>query len=471
MSLIVAKKIFPYQGNALSVFKAFAHEPHAFLLESSMRHPTLGRYSFIGFDPFRVIRARPGDDLKPLKKAFDRYAVLARECPYPLPGGMVGFLSYDLNMMGPGGKCLDRKFDERIPAFVFGCYDCVIMIDHQLQRLSVLSTGLPQMSSNMRVHRAKARLDRIVNRLNGVRAEANEERIHLPAALPENGSMRLTSNFSKWEYRRAVQRALEYIRRGDIYQVNLSQRFSLTGRDDDPVKIYETLRSVFPSCFSGYFDAGDFQIISSSPERFMRVHNGTVETRPMKGTRPRGRNPAEDRCQQRELLKSVKDQAELLMITDLERNDLGRVCRYGSVRVKEMRTLEQYATVFQTTSTVTGKMERGKDAWDLLAATFPGGSITGCPKIRSMQIIDELEPTPRSVYTGILGYIGFQGNVDFNILIRTFLKYGKEIHFQVGGGIVADSDPEAEYNETLVKARALKECLRLLNSNAVATTA
>ena len=469
MSIVVAKKSFPFRGSALAVFHAFCREPHAFFLESSLRHLTLGRYSFVGSDPFHIIRAHRGDHLGRLEEAFRRYAVPGSRCPYPFPGGMLGYLSYDFDMLGPGGRRLGRKYDERIPAFVFGCYDCVIMIDHALQRLTILSTGLPHANPALRRRRAKDRLERVAEKLGGVLTDWGGNGCRLGLTVPPDGRLRLKSNFSKPDYLRAVRRALEYIRRGDIYQVNLSQRFSVCGRDDDPVMIYGALRAVFPSYFSGYFDAGDFRIISSSPERFMRLHNGVVETRPMKGTRARGRNAAEDRFQRRQLLQSRKDQAELLMITDLERNDLGRVCRYGSVWVKEMRTLEKYATVYQTTSTVSGRLERGRDAWDLLAATFPGGSITGCPKIRAMQIIDELEPTPRAVYTGILGYIGFQGDLDFNILIRTFLEYKNEIHFQVGGGIVADSDPEAEYEETLIKARAMIESLRLVNMKSTAT--
>jgi len=461
---IIEKKSFSLRGDPFTVFAAFRHEPHAFFLDSSLRHPSLGRYSFIGFDPFRVIRAGPGDDLSRLKKSFRRYAVKDKTCPYPFPGGMLGYVSYDFNPAAGSDERMRRKSDPRIPGYIFGCYDAVIMIDHVVGRLTVLSTGFPHSSPRLRRKKARARLKDICAKVEDVLSRPTAGAPPRRSTLTSNGAAGLKSNFTKGQYLRAVRRALDYIRWGDIYQVNLSQCFSLNGRDRDAVEVYGALRRVFPSCFSGYFDAGDFQIISSSPERFMRMRGGFIETRPMKGTRPRGRTAAEDGFQARQLLKSRKDQAELLMITDLERNDLGRVCRYGSVRVKEMRTLEKYATVYQTTSTVAGRLAPGRDAWDLLSETFPGGSITGCPKIRAMQIIDELEPTPRSVYTGILGYVGFQGDMDFNILIRTFLKHGSRICFQAGGGIVADSDPQAEYEETLVKARALKECLGLLSS-------
>jgi para-aminobenzoate synthetase component 1 len=211
--------------------------------------------------------------------------------------------------------------------------------------------------------------------------------------------------------------------------------------------------------FSAYQDCGDFQLLSSSPERFLQLKGRTVITRPMKGTRPRGADRLRDRQLKKELLESAKDKAELLMIIDLERNDLGRVCSYDSIKVRRLRQLESYATVFQTTATIAGRLHKGKDRIDLLRACFPGGSITGCPKIRAMEIIRELEPQPRGVYTGCLGYLSFSGEMDFNILIRTILKKGRRLCFGVGGGIVADSVPEEEYRETLVKAKAMAQAI------------
>ena len=276
----------------------------------------------------------------------------------------------------------------------------------------------------------------------------------------------LRSQLSKSQYVRMVRQALDYIRRGDIYQANLSQRFSLntnglTGQID-PCRIYQRLRELSPSHFGGYFNCRNFQIVSSSPERFLSLRGRSVETRPMKGTRPRADDQRRDQRLRQELRQSRKDQAELLMITDLERNDLGRVCDYGSVKVSCMRTLEEYQTVFQATSTIEGKLRKDKNPFDLLRACFPGGSITGCPKIRAMEIIEELEPGRRGIYTGSMGYISFSGAMDFNILIRTLLVGRGEITFHVGGGIVADSVPEKEYAETLVKAKAMQECLKTL---------
>jgi para-aminobenzoate synthetase component 1 len=277
-----------------------------------------------------------------------------------------------------------------------------------------------------------------------------------------NDSVELRSNFTRDEYLQAVENAIEYIANGDIFQVNLSQRFSVD-LAVDPYELYLRLRSISPAPFACYLNFGEVTVASASPERFLHLDGNTVETRPMKGTRPRGQSPAEDDVLGVELLKSEKDRAENIMIVDLERNDLGKVCEYGSVQVSDLCKLEKYATVFQLTSSVTGKLREDKDRIDLLKAAFPGGSITGAPKVRAMEIIDELEPTRRGIYTGSVGYLGFDGCMDLNIVIRTFVIKGGKVYFQVGGGIVSDSDPEAEYQETLDKARALMAALGLRN--------
>ena len=268
---------------------------------------------------------------------------------------------------------------------------------------------------------------------------------------------------TKAEYLRRVRTALGYIRRGDIYQLNLALQFAVPpaaglGLSDGP-GLYARLRAVSASCFGAYLDAGSFQVISSSPERFLSLRGRAVETRPMKGTRPRGADRRSDGRLRQALCRSAKEQAELLMITDLMRNDLGRVCRFGSVRVDRLREIEAYRTVYQATSTVTGDLAPGRDGLDVLAACVPGGSVTGCPKIRAAAIIDELEPGRRGFYTGSAGYMDQSGDMDFNILIRTLLLRERQAVFHVGSGIVADSDPEAEYAETLVKAAAIRECL------------
>lgn len=263
---------------------------------------------------------------------------------------------------------------------------------------------------------------------------------------------------SRVQYEAAVRRVLEYIAAGDCYQVNLSQRFS-TPLLCTPWALYERLRAVSPAPYAAFVDCGDHQVLSSSPELLLSASGGYVETRPIKGTRPRGRTPEEDRDRAAELLASEKDRAELLMIVDLERNDLGRVCEFGSVHVPALYTLESFANVHHLVATVRGKLRAGTSPLECLRAAFPGGSITGAPKIRSMEIIEELEPFRRGVYTGALGWVDAHGNGEWNIAIRTLLTQGDRAYFHVGGGIVADSDPAAEYEETLTKAAGMLRAL------------
>ena len=346
-----------------------------------------------------------------------------------------------------------------MPDCFFGFYDFIIAVDHTEHALYVVATGLPETES-LREKRAGERLEKISRRVEKCLSE--EQTVCNPTEFfGEN--LDFTSNFTKEQYEKAVVQALEYIKAGDIYQVNVAQRFLFDakslGLDINSNELYRALRNFSPSSFSGYLNCGNFQILSSSPEQFLRLKNGVIQTRPMKGTRPRGDTIETDSQFQNKLLASSKDKAELLMITDLERNDLGRVCRYGSVKVKEMRTLEEYKTVFQTTSMIEGVLRSDKDCFDVLEACFPSGSVTGCPKIRAMEIIEELEPHRRAFYTGSLGFISFSGEMDFNVLIRTLLVKDQRIFFNVGSGIVADSTWESEYEETLVKAKAMCQAI------------
>lgn len=272
----------------------------------------------------------------------------------------------------------------------------------------------------------------------------------------------LDANFTKEEYISAVKKVKGYIASGDVYQVNLSQRFT-TNLELPPFELYRCLRKINPSPFAAYLNFGKVTVISSSPERFLHFssNNRVVHTRPIKGTRPRGKTPAEDSALAKELLSSEKDRAELIMIVDLERNDLSRVCEFGSVFVPELIKVEKHPTVYHLVSTITGRLPVDKSRIDILKASFPGGSITGAPKIRAMEIIDELEPTKRGIYTGSIGYFSFTGNMDLNIVIRTFIVKDNMAYFQVGGGIVSDSDPEGEYYETLDKGKALMEALNM----------
>jgi para-aminobenzoate synthetase component 1 len=274
----------------------------------------------------------------------------------------------------------------------------------------------------------------------------------------------LISNFTPNLYFKAVGKAKDYIKAGDIYQVNLSQRFNVKLKCE-PFDIYLKLRKVSPSPFATYLNFNNLKLLSSSPERFLRLRDNIIETRPMKGTRPRGKNKIEDKKLRSELKNSEKDKAELVMIVDLLRNDIGKVSEIKSVRVKKLRTIEPHPTVYQSTSTIISRLLSNKNWLDLLLATFPGGSITGCPKIRAMEIIEELEPTKRNIYTGALGYIDFSGDMDLSMIIRTITMKKENdlwnIYLQVGGGIVADSSPEKEYEETLHKAYAMFKSLKI----------
>jgi para-aminobenzoate synthetase component 1 len=363
--------------------------------------------------------------------------------PVPFCGGAVGYFSYDLCHHVERLPRTARD-DLDFPDLALGFYDTVVAWDNLTGRAFVCAPHLPgRPPAEERVAALTARL--------GAPCEP------LPDPSGPLGAG-LVGNFEREAYIDAVARAIEYIHAGDIFQVNLSQRFSADLRVH-PWQLYRRARSGNPAPFAAYLGFPDGIVASHSPERFLRVQGREVTTRPIKGTRPRGSSPEEDARLAHELLTSEKDRAELVMIVDLERNDLGRVCSYGSVRVPELLTLESYATVHHLVSTVVGRLHDNRSLVDLLKATFPGGSITGAPKVRAMQIIDELEPTQRGVYTGSIGWIGFDGDMDLNIVIRTFLIRDGRVHWQVGGGIVADSDPTAEYEETLAKGFALKRAL------------
>ncbi len=452
-------KSYDYADDGMDLVKIFADEPHLFFLDSSLSDSPRGRYSFIGFDPFFVFSSRGADSLESLRKEFNQYAVAFENTPVPLCSGIVGFLSYDLGLKFENIK---RQLvdDVRTPDCLFGFYDALLTVDHHQKKLYVTSTGFPEKNHNLIQRRAQERLQKITARIS-THLKPGGGAGDFSADTP--GEELGHSNFTQLEYLIAIDRALDHIRRGDIYQINLSQRFSVHPMDFDwdvePLELYKALRRRSPSYFGGYFDAGNFQIVSSSPEQFLRKQGSVIETRPMKGTRPRGETPAQDAKRKNDLLASPKEIAELLMVTDLERNDLGRVCEYGSVRVKDLRRIEEYKTVFQATSAIEGKIRYDKDCFDVLKACFPSGSVTGCPKIRAMEIIEELEGRRRGIYTGSLGYISFNNEMDFNVLIRTMLVTKREISFHVGGGIVADSVPQKEYEETLVKAAAMRQAL------------
>ncbi|TET49549.1 MAG: aminodeoxychorismate synthase component I [Dehalococcoidia bacterium] len=460
---------------ASQIFRAFKDYPYSCFLDSGMDPGRLGRYSFISSHPFLVLKSRGneitlwresekevrhGNPFDVVEELLSTYSLDSGPAGIPFIGGAVGYLSYDL--------C---HFIERLPATAvddlqlpecyLAFYDAAIAVDHLSGKTYLIATGLPELEERKRIKKAGETLKYLRSVLSNI-GQVNEE-----SALDyvDEGTV-LRSNFTHEEYLRAVAMAREYICAGDIFQVNLSQRFE-ADLSVSPYELYQRLRQINPAPFASYLNFDDVSIVGASPERFLKVSGDWVETRPVKGTRPRGKTEAEDKALAQELLSSVKDRAENIMIVDLERNDIGRVCRYGTVRVTETAILETFPTVFHLTSTVVGRLSPGKGRVDLLKATFPGGSITGAPKVRAMEIIDELEPTRRSVYTGAIGYLSFAGDMDLNIVIRTILVKNGRAYFQVGGGIVYDSRPEAEYQETLDKGKALIQALRLSSQVAV----
>ncbi len=452
----------PYT-DPLAAFTPCAADPFAIFLDSSLTADRRGRYSFIAADPFLTLTSQnghirlggqtfTGDPFAVLREQLAQYPLAPLPDLPPFQTGVAGYFGYDLchhleRLPAP------RHDDRLFPDLSLGFYDVVMAFDHHQQRAWIFSSGYPERDA-ARTTRAQARTKYFQSRM--TRSQSPLSNLHPPTS---NFSPP-TSNFTRPAYEAAVQRVIDYIYAGDLYQANLSQRLQAALPDgDSPFALYQRLRRLNPAPFAAYLNFGEVVIASDSPERFLQLREGWVETRPIKGTRPRGATPAEDEALTRELLASEKDRAENVMIVDLLRNDLSRVCRDHSVTVPELCALESYATVHHLVSTVVGQLNPGASAVDLLRAAFPGGSVTGAPKIRAMEIIAELEPTRRGPYCGSVGYISFAGEMDTSITIRTYAIKNNLVTFQVGGGIVADSDPAMEYEETLTKAKALLAAL------------
>ena len=451
------------------VFHAFKDHPYSCFMDSGMDPGRLGRYSFISSNPFLVLKSR-GDEVVLLRgdkkevrhgnpfdvvgELLDKYYLDGCPSDIPFAGGAIGYFSYDLChfIESLPTTAVD---DLQLPECYLAFYDAAVVVDHGKEKTYLVATGFPELEEEKRIKKAGETL----RHLRSLLADTGRLPSKPARDFIDEGTL-LKSNFSREEYLKAVARAREYICAGDIFQVNLSQRFE-ADLNVSPYELHQRLRRINPAPFASYLNFQDVSIVGASPERFLKVQGDWVETRPIKGTRPRGKTEAKDKALAQELLSSEKDRAENIMIVDLERNDIGRVCRYGTVRVTETAILETFPTVFHLTSTVVGRLSPDKGRIDLLKATFPGGSITGAPKVRAMEIIDELEPTRRSVYTGSIGYMSFAGGMDLNIVIRTIIVKNGRAYFQVGGGIVYDSEPEAEYQETLDKGKALIQALRL----------
>jgi para-aminobenzoate synthetase component 1 len=414
-----------------------------------------------------VWRAAPGGALRTVELVLNEYAAQKLEGLPPFQGGAAGYLGYEY-----GGR-LERlppppRDTLALPDMVFGIYDWVLTWDHAANQAWIISTGIPE-TGPRREAAANDRLQMVEARLSGPsRSPIEGPRRSPPSAVksfpvPDVSGARamgLRSSFSHEGYCEAVDRVREYILAGDIFQANLSQRFEIP-QDLPPFAAYRRLRKRNPAPFSAYFVTDECAVLSASPERFLSLdHAGRVEACPIKGTRPRGPTAAEDAALSSELLASEKDRAENVMIADLLRNDLSRVCRPGTVRATALLELERHPTVHHLVSTLVGELDPQFTAIHLVRATFPGGSITGAPKVRAMEIIAELEPTARGVYCGSIGYLSFTGAMDLSIAIRTGVRVGGTLYFQAGGGIVADSEPDAEYRETLDKARGLIDACR-----------
>jgi aminodeoxychorismate synthase component I len=451
----------------------------SFLLDSGKRSNRGRDYSFLGSDPYALLMGRHGQSILRTNEgdeyvSQDPFGSLSRLLthhqiePFPdLPpfcGGAVGYLSYDLVRDFEILPSL-AKDDLQLPYLQFGLYDIVAAVDHHTDRLRLIF--FPPMERFLGEPREKLYHEG-VDRL----AEWEARLCRKPAPLknfPSFNQKAFHPNQPRDAYLNQVRRCQEYIAAGDIYQANLSHRFTLDppnpyedGIDRQPYEqtLYQCLQAVNPSPFSGLIHFDEVTLISSSPERLVRLHNGQVDTRPIAGTRPRGLDPRDDQRLIGELLANEKERAEHLMLVDLERNDLGRVCRFGSVQVDEFMAIEQYSHVSHIVSHVSGVLKPDATPFDLIRALFPGGTITGVPKIRCMEIIEELEPVRRGPYTGSFGYIGWNGDLDFNIVIRTLVWCAGKGYLQVGAGIVADSDPAKEYEETLQKAQAFFSALQ-----------
>ena len=376
-------------------------------------------------DPFALVRdalGEPAGDYTPL----------------PFEGGAIGFFGYDLGRRIEKLPVIAADRD-RLPEMMIGIYDWVVAVDHENRQAWLVAQGRSPQTGTL--------WNELLERLKSPVAGSFGQPLHAPHGFE--------ASIEREEYRRQFGRIQAWIRAGDCYQVNYTQRFDARV-EGDGWQAYREMRALNPVPFGAFLQFDDLEILSFSPERFLKLEQGQVTTEPIKGTRPRSEDPDEDRRLKEELSQSLKDRAENLMIVDLLRNDLGRVCEPGSIGVRDLFKVESFPTVHHMVSTVSGQLRDGEDAMSLLRACFPGGSITGAPKIRAMEIIEELEPARRGIYCGAIGHVGFNGDMDTSIVIRTLVRRGDRAHYWVGGGIVADSDPDEEYQECLDKARAFR---------------
>ena len=471
----VYREILADMETPVSAFKKISGvvsgmEQYSFLLESVEGGERIARYSFLGSGADRVIKSKgtrvevardgqletadlpPGRDvLHILKAELGRFTYVPDPNLPRFCGGAVGFIGYD--MVRFFEELPDSTVDDLdLPDCLFIFTDTLLIFDHVRHRIRVVCNARVEGDPDAAYDAAIRKIDEMVARL---KQPAGESQSGKGGAAPE-----VTSNFAREEFEEAVRKCKDYIAAGDVIQVVLSQRFQ-TKVTADPFDVYRALRSVNPSPYMYYLAYGDIKLIGSSPEILVTEERGNVIVRPIAGTRPRGTTDDEDQMLEKELLKDEKERAEHIMLVDLGRNDIGRVCRYGSVEVDELMTIERYSHVMHIVSNVRGRLRVDADQFDLLRACFPAGTVSGAPKIRAMEIIDELEPTRRGTYAGSIGYFSYSGDMDTCITIRTILIQGDTAYVQAGAGIVADSDPSREYEETRNKARAMIRAIEM----------
>ena len=445
------KESIPYFEDSAVLFTTCADKPWAVFLDSAFPVSQQGRFDIMAYDPIctietrgvRTIITRDGNQVVSEADPFELIKqqlgpVLPRVDDLPFNGGALGYFAYDLARRIEKLPVIAEDA-EHLAEMAVGIYRWAIVVDHQERQSWLVGYDLSEQSVAELIEQFSC-----LSRQHGV----SDFKVLAP---PQ-------SNMSREVYGQAFKKIKHYLKEGDCYQVNLTQRF-ISSCKGNPWFAYQVLRKINPAPFSAYLNLPDVKVLSSSPERFLKVTEGVVETKPIKGTRPRKALAVDDQRQMAELSKSTKDRAENVMIVDLLRNDISKDCKEGSVKVPKLFAVESYATVHHLVSTVVGELADGRHALDLLRSCFPGGSITGAPKIRSMEVIEELEPHRRGIYCGAIGYIGFDGNMDTNIAIRTLVHNRDSIRFWVGGGIVNDSDEVAEYQECFDKAAALLQLL------------
>ena len=467
----------------LSVFaKIEKNERFSYLLESAEGGERIARYSFLGSRPSLIFMSKGSkititqgfkktvfttkkDPLHEIKKIMEKFSFVPVKGLPRFCGGLVGYMGYDVVKFFE--KIPDKNKDDlNLPDSLFVLTDTILIFDHIDRKIKVVSNVFAGKNASSAYDEAVGKIDRIVKKLLVPGSQGHKDSAEQSGASPKGtrsqgkkAESRVQSNFTKKEFVNIIRKAKEYIKKGDIIQTVLSQRFKL-GIKSDPFDIYRALRSINPSPYMFYLNFDKLKIVGASPEIMVRCEEKVAEVRPIAGTRPRGKDAKEDELLIKDLLSDPKERAEHIMLVDLGRNDIGRVCRFDTVKVSEFMAIEKYSHVMHIVSDVSGVLKRQNDIYDLVRASFPAGTVAGAPKIRAMEIIDELENLKRGIYAGSVGYFSFSGNLDTCIAIRTIVVKGDTAYFQAGAGIVADSRPEKEYQETVNKSKAMLKAIR-----------